>query len=95
MNEIKNSIEEIFDWMREKLNKAQNCADWIAVSDVKKIITEAEAKLESDCCEWQYNEFEEQWETSCGVLLNPNSHDREVTHYCCSCGKRIKIVEVE
>ena len=103
MNEIKNSIEEIFDSMREQIDKrsfiyaSKDSArrKYIDCSDLDTIINEAEAKWKEDCCEWKYNEFEEQWETSCGVLLNPNSHDREVTHYCCSCGKRIKIAEVE
>ena len=98
-------MKEIFDWLREAISKESwLCAprtkghysdDAVFVEDAMKLIDEAEAKWEEDCCEWEYNEFEEQWETSCGVLLNPNSNDREVTHYCCCCGKRIKIVGVE
>lgn len=95
-------MKEIFDLMREKIyinnDKAKNFSKDTHVVNkeyVDNIINEAEAKWKEDCCEWEYSEVEEQWETSCGVLLNPNSNDREVTHYCCCCGKPIKIVEVE
>ena len=101
-------MKEIFDWMREQMLKRKSAWEEDSVADkvsaekhigtwnvALRILEKAEAKWKEDCCEWQYNEFEEMWETSCGVLLNPNSNDREVTYYCCSCGKCIKIAEVE
>ncbi len=96
-------MKQIFDWMREQIDKfsffyaSKDSArrKYIDCADLESIIDEAEAKWESECCEWKFNEFEEQWETSCGVLLNPNSNDIEATFYCCHCGKPIKISEVE
>ena len=95
-------MKKIFDWMREQFGKiigeVHSPADVVWNNAVKMCIAkvdEAEAKWEAEACEWKYNDFEEQWETSCGVLLNPNSNDREATFYCCHCGKPIKIVEVE
>jgi len=93
--------KEIFDWMRERIKKASyNHADYgtdfaVNTDTATDIVDEAEAKWKEDCCEWEYNEVEEQFDTSCGVLLNPNESDREVTNFCCCCGKRIKIVEVK
>jgi len=95
-------MKQIFDDIRKEIDIHSDKAcfmpddmEVIAESRLKQILDEAEAKWEADCCEWKFNEFEEQWETSCGVLLNPNSNDREATFYCCHCGKPIKILEVE
>lgn len=44
-------------------------------------------------CVWEYDEFEEKWQTDCGVLFALHDSDREITKYCPCCGKKIKVVE--
>ena len=83
-------MKQIFDWLREqsfgnvKLNGN-------SFAEIYRIIDEAEAKWEKDCCEWKeiswnvYNAHE----SFCGDNIL-----KEWT-YCPYCGKRIKISEVE
>ena len=83
-------MKQIFDWLREqsfgnvKLNGN-------SFAEIYRIIDEAEAKWEKDCCEWK--------EISWNVY---NAHERfcgdnilKEWTYCPYCGKRIKISEVE
>lgn len=44
-------------------------------------------------CEWEYDEVEEGWQTSCGTLFKLHEADKECTHFCSCCGKEIKVVE--
>lgn len=100
-------MKEIFDWLREKINKniysipLQNNHGVkfraIDIADVENIINEAEAKWKEDCCEW----FKYDYRT-----LAPRHHDvgnpywripenMDKLKFCPYCGKEIKIVEVE
>ena len=56
-----------------------------------EIINQLAEEYNNDFCEWTYDEFEEKWQTDCEVLFALNDSDREITHYCPYCGKKIKI----
>lgn len=101
----------VFDWLREQINKniysipLQNNHGVkfkaIDIADVENIINEAEAKWETDCCEWEGFDNSpikeaEMWtyKTTCQMYIREEYTD---THwkFCPYCGKPIKIVEVE
>ena len=87
-------MKQIFDWLREQRVNTIELSDGricVELSLVRELINEAEAKWESDCCEWK--------EISWNVY---NAHERfcgdnilKEWTYCPYCGKPIKIVEVE
>ena len=97
-------MKQIFDWLREKIDKysydTENCGgryiDIIEEKNAIDIINEAEAKWESECCEWRLCDEEENvYDTSCRnphILIEgtPKENNYE---YCPYCGKRIKVVE--
>lgn len=99
----------VFDWLREHIsygryNTANNVMDEynnIAIDFALSRVDEAEAKRESDCCEWEGFDNSpikeaEMWtyKTTCQMYIREEYTD---THwkFCPYCGKPIKIVEVE
>ena len=90
-------MKQIFDWLREQIgDRKENCSSitMIDVNRVHNIIDEAEAKWEADCCTWKKSEVY-------GYIKNPHtgrifSNEPSMQNvYCNTCGKRIKISEVE
>ena len=103
-------MKQIFDWLREQMEEAKfpitDCkvcvkANGIQVTDdavlyerANEIINEAEAKWEGDCCEWKKS-------LVYGYIKNPHtgrifSNEPSMQNvYCNTCGKPIKIMEVE
>lgn len=95
-------MKQIFDWLREQIITCRDGEPTLREGDecfnngldyALKKIDKAEAKWEAECCEWEYNDIEEKWETSCGVLFKLHDSDREITNFCSCCGKKIKVVE--
>ena len=91
-------MKQIFDWMRgailDKAFEGYNGQTLVDIHDVGNIINEAEAKWESDCCEWKFMEGVEDCRCSC----NGYHVDYMVAtkyNFCPYCGKSIKISEVE
>jgi NADH pyrophosphatase NudC (nudix superfamily) len=90
----------IFDWLKEEANiYAESAGDFaknrrvIPVGSLKKIINEAEAKWESEVCEWKREEsYPYRHLTNCGRMI---THKHKEAKFCCFCGKPIKISEVE
>ena len=58
-----------------------------------EIVNELAEEYKGGCCEWEYDEFEDGWQTSCGTTFSLCDSDKEVTHFCPCCGKEIKVVE--
>ena len=96
-------MKEIFNSIR---NKASQCSDKacfmpydmmvVSENEMKKIIDEAEAKWESEFCEWKKNIYffgGHDYSSGCGTMIPLNS--LEYHKYCPFCGKPIKISEVE
>ena len=92
-------MKQIFDWLREQIEAIALRAGWtndvfVNVHDVGIIIDEAEAKWESECCVWKKSEVY-------GYIKNPHtgrifSNEPSMQNvYCNTCGKPIKISEVE
>lgn len=95
-------MKEIFNSIR---NKASQCSDKacfmpdyaevITESRLKQIVDEAEAKWEAECCIWTKPSKEH------GFIKNPHtgrifSNEPSMQNvYCNTCGKPIKILEVE
>jgi len=92
------SINEIFDWLREQIAKLHEIdlftIRYVNRDKVHKLITEAEAKWEADCCEWKdhTNKHLNSQMTSCGKVDDDYKNSYK---FCPYCGKRIKIAEVE
>lgn len=94
-------MKQIFDWLREHLEEtaqdvSPNTDKLVVLARVERLINEAEAKWEADCCEWKYNEGFKQ------IILSPHEPhsvlwtvDLKHYPYCNHCGKPIKISEVE
>ena len=88
-------MKQIFDWLREqsfgnvKLNGN-------SFAEIYRIIDEAEAKWEKDCCEWRRLKGYDNCigEHNCEVFLIERYMLKQF-NYCPFCGKRIKISEVE
>ena len=89
-------MKQIFDWMRKQPLKAFEVYDGsigVYPCEVNRLIDEAEAKWEADCCEWKpsmdtVNIFEAHGKIMHDLLLKDMK-------YCPYCGKPIKISEVE
>lgn len=95
-------MKHIFDWLREQIeeNSAVEfvndgaCFNYIPKILAENIINEAEAKWESDCCEWK------QYETKYGTRYqNCRATEQPIDifgfKFCPYCGKPIKNSEVE
>lgn len=51
-------MKQIFDWLREHLEETANDVSpntdkLVVLARVERLINEAEAKWEADCCEWE------------------------------------------
>lgn len=92
-------MKQIFDWMRKKPLKAFEVYDGsigVYPCEINRLIDEAEAKWEAECCEYEYHVAPSKdiyFLTRCNHRHNGRlSGDRP---YCGFCGKPIKISEVE
>lgn len=101
-------MKQIFDWLREQMQIKSDIIhhNWEETNDEKqfkchtayddtiRMVDEAEAKWEADCCEWnRLARGNAVWRTSCGKQRTELIYGDE-TH-CQFCGKPIKISEVE
>ena len=90
-------MKQIFDWMRKQPLKAFKVYDGsigVYPCEVNRLIDEAEAKWEAECCEWKHKEYH----TNCFCGHNEcyAEHDFVISwKFCPYCGKPIKISEVE
>ena len=98
-------MKQIFDWLREQMrNKSHKAWDGdnkkeimlLFLPDVEEFINEAEAKWESECCEWKRGSENKD------ILFAPHEQVSAIYEsclpmypYCSVCGKPIKISEVE
>lgn len=62
---------------------------------VIEIVNQVEQEYNNDFCEWQYDEFEDGWQTSCGAVFSLCDSDKEITNFCPCCGKKIKVIETK
>lgn len=93
-------MKQIFDWLREQIKDASfRPFNEVVVYEesVKNIINEAEAKWESECCEWtELIEYKQRVYANCR-FTNDSLDAMSIGYFkfCPYCGKRIKISEVE
>lgn len=99
-------MKQIFDWLREQFDKqsingiSENglvVTSFIHSKIAKLCIDEAEAKWESDCCEWtELIEYKQRVYANCR-FTNDSLDAMSIGYFkfCPYCGKRIKISEVE
>lgn len=89
-----NIITDFLQYVRDNANNydADNGWDLSDLIDLSIKFCDAE-EYNNDFCEWGYDEFEEEWQTGCGVLFELHDSNREIMHYCPYCGKKIKVVE--
>lgn len=105
------AMKQIFDWLREQMQIKSDIIhhNWEETNDEKqfkchtayddtiRMVDEAEAKWEADCCTYTIKNKPTEYPphgfmTSCGSFTKKI----KVGHlYCSYCGKKIKIVEVE
>ena len=78
---MKEFVEKLIERLEEK---AEECIE---------IVNELAEEYNNDFCEWEYDDFEDAWQTSCGTSFSLCDSDKEITHYCPCCGKKIKVVE--
>ena len=87
-------MKQIFDWLREQINATMGVelfgTEYTSINRVNRIIDEAEAKWEKDCC---IRVVGKPFTSSCGQKWDKWTDVGEP--YCSKCGKPIKIVEVE
>lgn len=92
-------MKQIFDWLRSEIIDRTFLRDGtplINVHALGNIINEAEAKLESDCCEWKQPKPLEFCPLNCVTSCGHAEHySIGIDKYCRHCGKPIKISEVE
>lgn len=63
------------------------------IKEAIEIVNQLAEEYNNDFCEWEYDDFEDGWQTSCGTTFSLCDSDKEITHYCPCCGKKIKVVE--
>lgn len=88
-------MKQVFDWLREHLEETANDVSpntdkLVVLARVERLINEAEAKWESDCC---IRVVGKPFTSSCGQKYDKWTYVGEP--YCSKCGKKIKISEVE
>ncbi len=93
-------MKQIFDWLRgailDKAYKVYDGTVGVDIHDVGELINEAEAKWESDCCEWEQPKPLEFCPLNCVTSCGHAEHySVGIDKYCRHCGKPIKILEVE
>ena len=86
-------MKEIFDWLREKIERdvriGRNSAFAIA-----EHINEAETKWESDCCEWKkYKDKRINYKNCKWRNEDIDEYSVEQFEFCPYCGKKIKVVK--
>ena len=90
-------MKQIFDWLREQCFGNVKL-DGNSFAEIYKIIDEAEAKWEAECCEWRLftntDYIAPTYETKCGKAIAEIRVSCNFA-YCPVCGKPIKILEVE
>lgn len=91
MNEF---IEKLIGRLEELThNNPMITRNYILRKDAIKIVNQLAEEYNNDFCEWEYDDYEDSWQTSCGTSFSLCDSDKEVTHYCPYCGKKIKVVE--
>lgn len=65
----------------------------LAMGEAIEIVNQVEHEYNNDFCEWEYDEFEDGWQTSCDTVFSLCDSDKEITNFCPCCGKKIKVVE--
>ena len=89
-------MRQIFDWLRNEICKGSECINeryYTTVVHSLSCVNEAEAKWETECCEWKREEsYPYRHLTNCGRMI---THKHKEAKFCCFCGKPIKISEVE
>lgn len=96
-------MKQIFDWLREQVNKHSYAKYddgnyfpcFIATKIATDLISAAEAKWEEDCCEWRISEFADEWMPVCRNGKCFRLRGVRKYKFCPYCGKPIKITEVE
>lgn len=86
-------MKQIFDWMRKKPLKAFEVYDGsigVYPCEINRLIDEAEAKWESECCEWVTGNFCARVECLNKIKDLGNPHDYI---FCPYCGRKISEVE--
>jgi hypothetical protein len=94
MRERQWNMKQTFNNLRAILTRHKENMPVVVLAEMLAEIDEAEAKWESDCCEWKRLAIGNSvWKTSCGkqrtIILNRDEN------FCPYCGKPIKIAEVE
>lgn len=84
---VKKLIERLEEWDKHSQDGL------ISVMGVADIVNQLAEEYNNDFCEWEYDDFEDGWQTSCGTTFSLCDSDKEITHYCPYCGKKIKVVE--
>jgi hypothetical protein len=92
-------MKQIFDWLREQIEAKAFRQGFsndvlVKVEEVGNVIDEAEAKWESEVCEWRCGEV---------MLKSPHKNSKFTCTkdgdfkytFCPDCGKPIKISEVD
>lgn len=101
-------MKQIFDWLREQMQIKSDIIhhNWEETNDEKqfkchtayddtiRMVDEAEAKWEADCCIWEHRKHYANCLCKCnGIMVE---HDLAIGFTTCPyCGKPIKISEVE
>jgi hypothetical protein len=97
-------MKQIFDWLREQIDKKSIngisesgafVTSFIHSKIAKLCIDEAEAKWEADCCEWWFDRTEKFWRCSCeeGQDYEVDAPDDNGYKFCPYCGRKISEVE--
>lgn len=86
-------MKQIFDFMRRRVTENTNTGRW-GVGVFMDTINEAEAKWESEVCEWKHKEYHSCCLSECNGVYE--DYDSVLGwEFCPYCGKPIKISEVE
>lgn len=93
LEERKNHFGTLVVVGKDDLVLNYNLGKMHSFEDAKRIVNKLAEEYNNDFCEWEYDDFEDSWETSCGTYFSLCDSDREVTNYCPYCGKKIKVVE--
>ena len=94
-------MKQIFNWLREQMRK-HIYTDFTETDSIEfltaiSLIDEAEAKWETDCCEWtELIEYKQRVYANCR-FTNDSLDAMSIGYFkfCPYCGKPIKISEVE
>lgn len=87
------SSQSLKDMIASKSNAGENFNSGMAGAFNKTIaiVNQLAEEYNNDFCEWEYDDFEDGWQTSCGTTFSLCDSDKEITHYCPCCGKKIKV----